>query len=119
MAKKRGRQRAASTHPIASDGGNDDPDARVPEEPQEFVVLTFAVPSPAIPATFSAAEGEVALAVLDGHTNAEIAAARKTSVRTVANQVVAMYRKLGVHSRSELVVALTTGQKAPTLRGRR
>jgi DNA-binding NarL/FixJ family response regulator len=50
----------------------------------------------------------VALALLEGKTNSEIAAARDTSVRTVANQVGAMFRKLGVHSRPEFVVKLGT-----------
>ncbi|HVW29406.1 MAG TPA: helix-turn-helix transcriptional regulator [Polyangiaceae bacterium] len=49
------------------------------------------------------AEREVALLVLDGLTNAEIGIQRKTSPRTVANQVAAVFRKLGVHGRLELI----------------
>ncbi len=70
-------------------------------------MLAFPMREPRFPPTLSAAEREVALAVIEGRSNAEIAAARRTSVRTVANQIVAVYRKLGVHSRPELVVALS------------
>jgi len=57
------------------------------------------------------AEREVALLVLDGLTNAEIGVQRKTSPRTVANQVAAVFRKLEVHGRLELIrrLALRTG----------
>jgi DNA-binding NarL/FixJ family response regulator len=51
----------------------------------------------------TSAEREVALLVLDGLTNAEIGVQRKTSPRTVANQVAAVFRKLGVHGRLELI----------------
>jgi len=59
----------------------------------------------------TSAEREVALLVLDGLTNAEIGVQRKTSPRTVANQVAAVFRKLGVHGRLELIrrLALRTG----------
>lgn len=55
----------------------------------------------------SAAEREVASLIVDGKTNAEIADARGTSPRTVANQVRGMFEKLGLSGRSELVRALT------------
>lgn len=41
--------------------------------------------------------------LLDGQSNAEIAARRGRSARTVANQVAAVLRKLGVSSRIELI----------------
>jgi DNA-binding CsgD family transcriptional regulator len=44
--------------------------------------------------------------VAEARSNAEIAEARKTSQRTVANQLAAMYRKCGVSTREELIVAL-------------
>jgi DNA-binding NarL/FixJ family response regulator len=37
-----------------------------------------------------------------GRSNADIAATRSVAVRTVANQLASAYRKLGIHSRSEL-----------------
>ena len=49
------------------------------------------------------AEHEVVLAVERGESNAEIARARGTSTRTVANQLARVFRKLGVASRAELV----------------
>ena len=53
------------------------------------------------------AERQVVAGVLNGRSNAAIANARRTSSRTVANQLAAIYRKLGVSSRWELVVRLS------------
>jgi DNA-binding NarL/FixJ family response regulator len=50
----------------------------------------------------TSAERQVVAGVLDGRSNAAIARARRTSSRTVANQLAAIYRKLGVSSRWEL-----------------
>jgi DNA-binding NarL/FixJ family response regulator len=52
------------------------------------------------------AEREIAIALLRGDTNAEIARRRGSAVRTVANQVRAIFDKFDVHSRAELAVAL-------------
>jgi DNA-binding CsgD family transcriptional regulator len=49
------------------------------------------------------AEAEVARSMAAGLTNDEIALGRRTSSRTVANQVASIFRKLGVGSRRELV----------------
>jgi DNA-binding NarL/FixJ family response regulator len=57
-------------------------------------------------AQLTAAEREVATALLAGATLADIALKRQTSERTVANQVQAIYRKLGVGSRLELAMVL-------------
>lgn len=51
----------------------------------------------------SAAERSVLAALLAGRSNREISGARGTSERTVANQVRAIFDKLGVGSRRELV----------------
>lgn len=48
------------------------------------------------------AEEQVALAMLGGFSNGEIALLRGSSSRTVANQVASLFRKLGVRSRSEM-----------------
>ncbi len=53
-------------------------------------------------ARLTAAEREVAEQLVDGASNAQIAARRKTSVRTVANQVASLLVKLRVRSRAEL-----------------
>lgn len=52
------------------------------------------------------AEGEVCLGLLRGWSHRRIAAARGTSPRTVACQAAAIYRKLGIVSRSELTALL-------------
>lgn len=57
----------------------------------------------------SRSERQVVLALLGGASNREIARARGTSDRTVANQIQSIYRKLGVRSRSELGAALRWG----------
>ena len=54
----------------------------------------------------TSAERQVVTGVLNGRTNAAIAMARRTSSRTVANQLAAIYRKLGVSSRWELTAQL-------------
>jgi len=76
------------------------------------VVFSFPVASPELPPSLSASERTVALALLEGLSNAEIAKARRTSVRTVANQIASLFRKLGVSSRSEAVVALGASQRS-------
>ncbi len=53
------------------------------------------------------AECEVALAVVRGLSNAEIAKERGAALRTVANQVAGLLKKLGVSSRVELASQLT------------
>lgn len=57
----------------------------------------------------TAAEREVTALLLEGASNAEIAATRRTSERTVANQVASILRKLGVAGRSEVPLALSEG----------
>lgn len=101
---RRGKRSTRSTPVLAPPRGLEASRITVGEE--ELALLTFPISPPALPETFSAAEREIAVAVLEGRSNAEIAAERETSIRTVANQIGAMFRKLGVHSRPEFVVAL-------------
>ena len=54
------------------------------------------------PADLTAAEADVLARLLDGLSNAQIAAERGTSARTVANQVAKLLRIFGVSSRVEL-----------------
>lgn len=68
----------------------------------EWFVLSFPLDD-GQGAELTPAESEVAALVLGGRTNGEIAALRRTSVRTVANQVASAFRKLGVRSRLEMV----------------
>jgi DNA-binding NarL/FixJ family response regulator len=69
----------------------------------DYVVLTHRLAESALPADLSPAEREVAQGILDGLTNAAIASRRKVSVRTIANQVASIFRRLGVGSRAEIV----------------
>lgn len=66
----------------------------------EVVLLSF---TPGERSGLTTAERDVALAVARGLSNAKIAAERQASPRTIANQVAAIMRKLGVSSRAELV----------------
>jgi DNA-binding NarL/FixJ family response regulator len=53
--------------------------------------------------TLTAAERQVALLAADGLSNAEIGLERRSSPRTVANQVASAFRKLRAHGRLELI----------------
>lgn len=72
-------------------------------------VLVFSVPALELPEALSESERSVAKALIAGYSNAEIARSRRTSSKTVANQLYGMYRKLGVGSRDELVALLVGG----------
>lgn len=82
----------------------DDPAVRVTQflhDEQEFAVIRIAI-APKLPPSLTAAEREVAKLVIEGLSNAAIAAQRSTSVRTVANQLRSIYAKLEVGSRRQL-----------------
>jgi DNA-binding CsgD family transcriptional regulator len=57
-------------------------------------------------AGLSEAERDVAIALVRGATNREIAKRRGGAERTIANQVQSLFRKLAVHSRAELAAHL-------------
>ena len=69
----------------------------------EYAMFAFAIPEMKLPAGLSAAEREVARAVVEGQSNKEIAVTRSTSPYTVANQLRSIYAKLGVSNRLELI----------------
>src|SRR5689334_6765354 len=70
-----------------------------------FVVLSFPVAQElSFPPELTAAERRVVELVLAGASTSEIAKARGTSPRTVANQIQSVYRKLEVNSRAELAM---------------
>lgn len=68
----------------------------------ELLVLIFPVPERQALQALTDAEREVVRRVLEGATTSAIAAARRTSPRTVANQLQSIFRKLGIASRAEL-----------------
>jgi DNA-binding CsgD family transcriptional regulator len=73
---------------------------------EEFVVFDFALPPALLPASLARrltrTESDVALLLIEGASNDQIAARRGRSRHTVVNQVASVFRKLGVVSRSEL-----------------
>jgi DNA-binding NarL/FixJ family response regulator len=72
----------------------------------DYLVLTYAIPRWSLPPCLSTTEQRVVLELIAGASQHAIARGRGTAPRTVANQVASIYRKLKVHSRIELFVAL-------------
>jgi DNA-binding NarL/FixJ family response regulator len=68
----------------------------------ELVVFTWDVAEPP-PVKLTTAERAVLARVVRGESNEAIARARKTSVRTIANQVASLLRKTGAASRFDLI----------------
>jgi DNA-binding CsgD family transcriptional regulator len=73
---------------------------------EPFVVLSYTIVEDERPSGLTVAEYGVVRLILEGLSNAEIARARGSSPRTVANQIAAVFRKLGVRSRAELAAKL-------------
>ena len=81
--------------------------ARATPLDDEGDVWVVSLPKPALPTSLlTSAEAAVAGLAIAGLSNAEIAAARNTSVRTVANQLRSIYGKLEINSRTELLERL-------------
>ncbi len=76
-----------------------DPPGDARTEESDYIVLRWPVGAENPGELLGAAELEVLLSILDGASDREIAAARGTSVRTVAAQTRAIYAKLGVSGR--------------------
>ncbi len=72
---------------------------------ESWAVVSIPLAEVMVPECLSAAEREVARLVLEGRSSREIAKVRGTSARTIANQLAAIFRKLGVSSRAELARA--------------
>jgi len=72
-------------------------------EPGESVVLRVVREQGTTPAVLTSSERDIFRAILYGRSNAEIAVSRGRSLRTVANQVASVFRKLAISSRAELV----------------
>jgi DNA-binding NarL/FixJ family response regulator len=79
-------------------------------EGDRLLVGAFSAVREDLIAQLTDAERAVLAALLAGSTNADVARRRECSERTVANQVQAIYRKLGVRSRAELAVRLHGGR---------
>jgi len=68
-----------------------------------YCVLCVPAPHTVLDSVLSPAETAVMRMRLEGKSHAEIAARRRTSRRTVANQVATAFHRLGVSSRSDLL----------------
>jgi DNA-binding NarL/FixJ family response regulator len=76
--------------------------SRLIVEGEDFLVVSIELAEPPALAALTPAQQAVIREVLRGASNQDIARTRGVSVRTVANQLAAVYRKLGVRSRAEL-----------------
>lgn len=63
-----------------------------------------------IAGSLTEAERDVIAAIVEGQSDAAIAKQRRTSIRTVQNQLGQIYRKTGCRSRAELVVKLASAK---------
>jgi DNA-binding CsgD family transcriptional regulator len=71
-----------------------------------YVLIELDNSASAIGIELTSIERELVGSVADGLSNKDIAAHRKTSPHTVANQLARLYRKLGVSGRAALIVKL-------------
>jgi len=83
------------------------------EEPQDesTLVVSFPAPRADFQDLLSGTEAAIARDILAGHSNADIARRRGTAVRTIANQIASIYRKLRVRSRLELSLYTLAGRQ--------
>lgn len=109
----------APDHPIEDDGApaqpHDDPTVRVIQfrhDDHEYALIRIAI-TPRLPPSLTTAEAAVATLAIEGLSNAAIAKQRKTSVRTVANQLRSIYSKLEVGSRRQLRSRFSVQRGAP------
>jgi DNA-binding NarL/FixJ family response regulator len=84
------------------------------EEPHGtgVLVLSFPVPCATFGELLTDTEAAIARDILSGLSNAAIARKRGTAVRTIANQVASIFRKLQVRSRLELSLYARAGRHA-------
>jgi DNA-binding NarL/FixJ family response regulator len=68
----------------------------------QYAILKWPIASKDEDETLSPAERDVMSLAQKGLSNSQIAKARRTSDRTVANQLASVFRKLGIRSRLEL-----------------
>ncbi|MGH7440741.1 MAG: helix-turn-helix domain-containing protein [Polyangiaceae bacterium] len=75
----------------------------------EYMVLAFPTPSWTLPECLTEAERSIALAILQGATNEQVACERRRSLRTVGNHIARIFAKVGVSSRIEFAHRLASG----------
>ncbi|MFO0617127.1 MAG: LuxR C-terminal-related transcriptional regulator [Polyangiaceae bacterium] len=69
---------------------------------EEYLLIGIPVGSPKLERDLTPVEATLIEGVLAGLSNRQLAEKRGTAVRTIANQLQTLYRKLGVGSRGEL-----------------
>ena len=84
----------------------------------ELLVATYPLAEAAALELLSGAERNVALLACAGLKNRDIAKRRGSAERTVANQLASIFRKLGVASRAELAVLLSSAEIGTSARSR-
>ena len=84
--------------------GGDGRVSRFAIDGESFAVISRPRRDEEVEALLTPAEREVYVLLRDGLSNAAIAELRRTSERTVANQARAIYAKLGVNGRRDLVL---------------
>jgi len=97
---------------LASLDLRDEPSARVASfehDSGEQLVVSMARPDRDLSTLLSPAEVEVVRARLEGHSHGSIARQRRTSTRTVANQLASAARRLGTSGRLSIINRLVTG----------
>lgn len=85
--------------------------SRLEFEGESYIVVSARQPDLNLPSRLSEAEASVVHELVSGLSYAEIAEKRATSVRTVANQIAAAFRKLGVSGRQAMVEWLLTNAR--------
>jgi DNA-binding CsgD family transcriptional regulator len=75
----------------------------IESEGTRFLFFAFPPPNALLPAALSGALRAVATLLLEGKQYREIAAERRTSIRTVANQAAAVFQRLKVSGRNQLL----------------
>ncbi len=81
-------------------------------EGDRYIVVSARQPDLNLSSRLSDAEASVVHELVDGLSYAAIAAKRSTSVRTVANQIAAAFRKLGVSGRQAMIESLLANARA-------
>ncbi len=80
--------------------------AELHSDGQIFLVFSHPTTDLPVPECLASGEADVVRRILRGQSSEEIARARGTALRTVANQLASIYRKLGVRGRLELASML-------------
>lgn len=96
---------------------NDEPSevARFSRLGRSYEVASIVRADLVLPARLPESVDEVVRRLVDGRSYAEIARERRVSERTVANQIAAAYRRLGISGRLELLVTIAkfAGARGP------